>query len=78
MANEVRPVALRVRLDEIMATKEAARTLPSALDRLESGTADQFVITRRNVPRAVLITVERYEQLIAAEAQRAGAQARAA
>jgi PHD/YefM family antitoxin component YafN of YafNO toxin-antitoxin module len=60
---------LRVKLDEIIATKEAARTLPSALDRLESGEADQLVITRRNVPRAVLLTVERYEQLLIAEAR---------
>jgi PHD/YefM family antitoxin component YafN of YafNO toxin-antitoxin module len=62
-------MALRVRLNEILATKEAARTLPTALDRLDSGEADQLVITRRNVPRAVLITVERYEQLLDAEAQ---------
>ncbi len=43
---------------------EALRELPQALDRLEQGEADQLVITRRNKPRAVLITVERYEQLL--------------
>ena len=69
---------LRVKLDEIIATKEAARTLPSALDRLESGEADQLVITRRNVPRAVLLTVERYEQLLIAEARLNRGNARAA
>jgi prevent-host-death family protein len=71
-------MTLRVRLDEIIATKEAARTLPSALERLDSGDADQLVITRRNAPRAVLITVERYEQLLEAEASLSGTNARAA
>jgi len=71
-------MTLRVRLDEIIATKEAARTLPSALERLDSGDADQIVITRRNAPRAVLITVERYEQLLEAEAKLSGRSARAA
>jgi prevent-host-death family protein len=71
-------MTLRVRLDEIIATKEAARTLPSALERLDSGDADQIVITRRNAPRAVLITVERYEQLLEAEAKLSGRRARAA
>jgi PHD/YefM family antitoxin component YafN of YafNO toxin-antitoxin module len=61
-------VALRVKLDEIIATKEAARTLPSALDRLDSGDAEHLVITRRNAPRAVLISVGRYEELLAIEA----------
>ena len=57
-------MSLRVRLDELLTTKSAARQLPQALDRLEGGDADQFVITRRSVPRAVLITVERYEDLL--------------
>ena len=55
---------LRVRLDEILPSKTAARELPQALDRLESGEAEQLVITRRNVPRAVVITLQRYEQLL--------------
>ena len=71
-------MALRVRLDEILATKEAARTLPTALDRLDHGDAEHLVITRRNQPRAVLITVERYEQLLRAEAQLHEQHARAA
>ena len=57
---------LRVRLDELLPTKTAARTLPQALARLESGDAEQLVLTTRNQPRAVLITVERYEQLLSA------------
>jgi hypothetical protein len=55
---------LRVRLDELLPTKIAARTLPRALTRLESGEAEHLVLTTRNQPRAVLITVERYEQLL--------------
>lgn len=56
---------LRVSFDEILPSKTAARDLPGALDRLEQGAAEHLVITRRNEPRAVLITVERYEQLLA-------------
>ncbi len=56
---------LRVRLDEILPSRTAARELPQALDRLERGEAEQLVITRRNEPRAVLVTVERYQQLLA-------------
>lgn len=58
---------LKVSFDEILPSRAAARELPGALDRLERGTADHLVITRRNEPRAVLITVDRYEQLLAAE-----------
>lgn len=57
---------LRVRLDELLPTKTAARTLPQALARLESGDAEQLILTTRSQPRAVLITVERYEQLLGA------------
>jgi prevent-host-death family protein len=55
---------LRVRLDELLPAKTAARELPQALRRLETGEADQLVITNRNEPRAVLITVARYEKLL--------------
>jgi prevent-host-death family protein len=55
---------LRIRLDELLPAKTAARELPRALRRLESGEAEQLVITNRNEPRAVLITVERYELLL--------------
>jgi prevent-host-death family protein len=55
---------LRVRLDELLPIKTATQRLPEALRRLDAGEADQLVITRRNEPRAVLITVERYEELL--------------
>lgn len=61
---------LRVRLDELLPAKTAARELPLALRRLETGEADQLVITNRNEPRAVLITVARYEELLAASQPR--------
>jgi len=57
-------MSLRVRLDELLPAKTAARELPQALKRLESGDADQLIITNRNEPRAVLITVARYEELL--------------
>ena len=60
---------LRVTFDEILPIKEAARTLPRALARLDAGEAGHLVITRRNVPRAVLIGVARYEELLRAEAR---------
>lgn len=62
---------IRIRLDELLPAKAAARELPSALDRLEGGQAEQLVITRRNEPRAVLITLDRYQQLLAGEERRA-------
>jgi PHD/YefM family antitoxin component YafN of YafNO toxin-antitoxin module len=62
---------IRVRLDELLPSKEAARELPRALDRLEGGQAEQLVITRRNEPRAVLITIDRYQQLLATEGRAA-------
>jgi hypothetical protein len=55
---------LRVKLDELLPTKTAARTLPQALGRLERGEAEQLVLTTRNEPRAVLITLDRYEELL--------------
>ena len=57
-------MTMRVRLDELLPSKTAARELPEAIRRLETGEAEQLVITKRNKPRAVLITVERYQQLI--------------
>lgn len=55
---------LRVSLDELLPTKAAARALPQALERLETGDAEHLVLTTRNQPRAVLITVDRYERLL--------------
>jgi prevent-host-death family protein len=58
---------LRVALDELLPAKEAARTLPQAIDRLANGDADQLVITRRNQPTAVIVSLHRYEELLALE-----------
>jgi hypothetical protein len=56
---------LLVALDEILPAKEAARALPKAIDKLVSGEAQHLVITRRNKPKAVLVTLARYETLLA-------------
>lgn len=56
---------LRVRLDELLPTKTAARQLPQQLERLECHDVEQLVLTTRGTPRAVVITIERYEQLLA-------------
>jgi PHD/YefM family antitoxin component YafN of YafNO toxin-antitoxin module len=58
---------LRVSFDEILPIREAVRTLPRALERLDRDEAPHFVITRRNQPRAVLVAVARYEELLRAE-----------
>jgi prevent-host-death family protein len=60
-------MTLRVALDELLPAKAAARELPQALDRLERGEVEQLVITRRNEPRAALVSVERYEELLLIE-----------
>lgn len=57
----------RVRLDEILPVKQAARQLPAALGRIERGEVDQLVLTRRNAPRAVIVSVERFERLVRLE-----------
>jgi hypothetical protein len=62
---------IRVALDEILPIKEAARTLPRAVDRLERAEAAHFLITRRSKPSAVLVALERYEELLRAEAEAA-------
>lgn len=62
----------RVRLDEIVPSKQAARALPKELGRLERGEVDQLVLTTRNTPRAVLLTVERFDELIRSEQRAVG------
>lgn len=60
-------MSIRVSLDEIVSAKDAARGLRGVLDRLEKGTSDQFVITRRNRPEAVIVSVNRFEELLAGQ-----------
>jgi len=60
---------LLVRLDELLSARSAARDMPRALDRLVAGEVKQLVLTTNGRPRAVMLTVERYEQLLAQEAR---------
>lgn len=55
---------MRVALDELVPVKDAQRTLPRQIARLEQ--VDQLVITRRGVAVAVLVSVDRYQRLEAA------------
>jgi prevent-host-death family protein len=64
-------VEIRVALDELLPIKEAARTLPRAVDRLERAETTHFVITRRSRPSAVLVAVDRYRELLQIEAEAA-------
>jgi hypothetical protein len=57
----------RVRFDEILPTKQAARSLPKELSRLERGEVEQLVLTTRNTPRAVIVSVDRFDQLTRGE-----------
>lgn len=65
-------MTLTIKLDELVSAKEAARSLPKVLARLEDPEVKQLVLTSRNRPKAVLVNLERYEALIAAsmESQR--------
>lgn len=60
-------MTLRVALDELLPATSAARELPQALDRLERGEVEQLVITKRNEPRAALLSVDRYQELLLIE-----------
>ena len=58
---------LRIAFDELLPATSAARELPQALDRLDRGEVEQFVITKRNEPRAALVSVDRYQELLLIE-----------
>jgi PHD/YefM family antitoxin component YafN of YafNO toxin-antitoxin module len=55
--------------DELLPAKSFARDLAGALDRVQSGTVDQLVITRHGAFHGVLLSVERYEKLPGHEAR---------
>ncbi|HEU4905081.1 MAG TPA: hypothetical protein VFT19_03060 [Solirubrobacterales bacterium] len=59
----------RVRLDEILPTKQAARTLPQELNRLERGEVEQLVLTTRSNPRAVIVSIDRFDELMRRESR---------
>jgi prevent-host-death family protein len=57
---------LRVGFDELLPARTFSRDLPAAIDRLNSGEVEHLVITKHNAPQAVLLSVERYEELLEA------------
>lgn len=60
---------LKVSLDELLPVKTATRALSLYIDDVESGKHPHYVITRRGKPRAALIGMKRYEELLEAERQ---------
>lgn len=59
--------SLQVALDELLPVKTAVRSLSWRIAELDEGEKPHYIITRRNKPTAVLLTVSRYEELLAAE-----------
>jgi PHD/YefM family antitoxin component YafN of YafNO toxin-antitoxin module len=57
------PTRLRVSNEELATVREAMRELGRLLEQLEEGQLEKVVLTQRNQMRAVLITVERYNEL---------------
>lgn len=57
-----------VHADEFVSGRTASRELGQLVERLEQGELEKAVLVYRNRPRAVLLTVERYEALEALEA----------
>jgi hypothetical protein len=49
--------------DELATVREAMRTIPRLLKKLDAGEVEKVVLTQRNQMRAVLLTVERYAEL---------------
>ena len=60
--------SVRVSNAELATVREAMRELHRLLAQLDQGELEKIVLTQRNQMRAVLITIERYNQL---EQQRA-------
>ena len=55
--------SVRVSNQELATVREAMRELHRLLAALEHGQLEKVVLTRRNQMRAVLITLERYNEL---------------
>jgi PHD/YefM family antitoxin component YafN of YafNO toxin-antitoxin module len=56
--------SLRVCNDELATVREAMRELHRLLHQLEHGRLEKVVLTQKNQMRAVLVSVERYAQLV--------------
>lgn len=55
---------LTIRPEELLPARTASRELGQAIDRLEAGEVEKYVIVNRNQLRAVLVTVEHYARLV--------------
>lgn len=55
---------LRVGLDELIPSKTIQRELPRVLSRIEGGEVEHIIITKRGAARGVLISIDRYLELL--------------
>jgi PHD/YefM family antitoxin component YafN of YafNO toxin-antitoxin module len=55
---------ISIRTDEFLPARNASRSLGKAIERLRSGVADKYVIVNRNQVQAVLLSVDRYAELM--------------
>jgi prevent-host-death family protein len=50
--------------DEFVSARDASRQLGKLIDRLEAGEVNKLIIVDRNRPRAVVLTIAAYEELV--------------
>ena len=60
---------ISIRTDELLPARDASRALGKAIDQLISGETEKYVIVNRNNVQAVLLSIDRYAELIAASDQ---------
>jgi len=58
------PASLLVANEELATVREAMRELNRMVEALERGELDKVVLTQRNQIRAVLVSLERYVELV--------------
>lgn len=57
--------SIRVQNEELVGMRDAMRTLPALIRRLETGEHDKFVLMKHGKMVGVLVTLDAYEKLVA-------------